>query len=124
MKLKKGKRVIFQEENIPYEVKAANERFAICTRKFDKKEDEDILVSIVLSGGFWTKKTAYDHLKDETIYTIVDLEKNIRSTDNLILSPYDYSSQSDIDKVLDGLIKNEIELSKRNGILLQIKHVL
>lgn len=114
--IKVNDKITFQEENLPYEVKAVNKQFIFCSRRFDKKEDEDILNHIVEMQSYLSKRDAYKHLKNEIIYTIIDTKKLFRSTTNLVLNVYDFKSQKDIEECLIDIIKGSTELSMRNAV--------
>ncbi|GAB0156211.1 hypothetical protein CHRYSEOSP005_14750 [Chryseobacterium sp. Alg-005] len=118
--LRKNQRVYFIGENLPYEVKAASNRYAIVTRDFDKKEDDDLLAFEVKRGASPSKKEAYNRLKDNPVYSIIDFQENWKAPNNLIFNHYDYSKQKDIDECLKDLESGEVELSKRHGCVLNI----
>jgi hypothetical protein len=122
-KIKLNSQILFSNENISFRVKAIDERFAICTRKFDRKEDNSIVEYQVEVQAYFSKREALKALKDEVIYTIIDFKNSIRSTDNLVFGKYDYSSQSDIDECISDLNSGETELSRRNQVALSIKLV-
>lgn len=88
------KKIYFLEEKYAYRIKAMNDKYLICTKPFN--------------------------LKKTVFYTIVDLEKNIRGSNNLIFNIYDYENQEDIDRCLNDLINKTIEISMRNRIPLRI----
>lgn len=114
--IKKGDSITFKEESLSYEVKAKSVRFAICVRKFDEKEDVELIDHEIITGAYLSKKEALKDLKDKVIYTIVDFKKQIRGSNNYIFNVYDYSKQEDIDKCLDDLKSGECEISRRNQI--------
>lgn len=95
--MKIGDKIYFESEKRPYTIKACNSRYLICTKPFN--------------------------LKHTVLYTIVDLDKNIRSTNNLVFNIYDYTNQNDIDQCLKDLTdENHVcGLSRRNKIDLDIK---
>lgn len=92
-----GSKVYFHEYKRPYTVRCRNERFLICTQPFN--------------------------LKKTVLYTIIDLEKNIRGTENLIFC-MGYESDLDCLEALERLQSNESEVSKRNFVQLDIKKVI
>lgn len=122
-KIKLNSQILFSNENMAFTVKAIDERFAICTRKFDKKEDKSIVDYQVEMGAYFSKKEAEKCLKDEIIYTIIDFKNNIKSTDYWTFGKFDYKVQSDIDQCLSELNSGETELSRRNQVPLSIKLV-
>lgn len=109
----------FQEDNLPYTIQAVSERYLICTRPFDKTEDDDILDYKVEMSAYCTKKEAYEDLKNSCMYTIVDLEEEIRGSDNYN-SWSDYSTREECEEVLKAFETNEIEISYRNRVKLNI----
>ncbi len=89
-----GDKIKFKEEKQRYTIRASNRRFAVCTKPFN------------------CKKT--------TLYTVIDLERNIRGTENLIFSAGAETDQQCID-MLDRLTKGETEVSYRKCIPLKIE---
>lgn len=122
-KIRLDSKILFSNDNIAFTVKAIDKRFAICTRRFDKKEDKSIVDYQVEMGAYFSKREAEKCLKDEIIYTIIDFKSNIRSTDSWIFGKFDYNAQSDIDQCLSELNSGETELSRRNQVPLSIKLV-
>ena len=86
MKFNKGQKIWFAEEKRPYTIRACNERYLICTKPFN--------------------------LQPKTVmYTIVDLEEEIRGTDGYSIGPYDYYCINRINfdkrfKIYDRLLAN------------------
>lgn len=116
--IKVNDKITFEDEKLPYEVKAVFKQFVFCSRKFDKKEDDGILEYKVEMQAYMSKKEAFEALKDEVIYTILDLNKNIRSTTNQVFNIYDFKKQKDIETCLDDLFLDLIQLSGRNEVAL------
>ena len=94
MTYKVGDKIRFAEEKKPYTIRACNDRFLICTKPFAPKHT--------------------------VLYTIVDLQKEIRGTDWWVLGIYDYINDSDCKQCLDDLVSGECEISHRNRIKLNI----
>jgi hypothetical protein len=92
-----GTEIEFLEADEIYTVKAMDERFVICTAPCPEQE------------------TVY--------YTIIDRERDVRGTNNLVFNTYDYSSQADIDECLRDLQSGEIEVTYRNCVDLFITDV-
>lgn len=88
-----GDKVWFPCERRPYKVRACNERFVICTKPFNPKRT--------------------------VLYTIIDLELNIRGTENLIFC-MGFESDEDCAEALQRLVSGESEVSHRNRVKLQI----
>ena len=97
-KIQIGDKIKFFGENKRYDVVSCNERFLICTKAFN------------LSRGM-------------VLYTIVDLVKKIRGTNNLIFNNFDYATKEGCDNCLLGIQKGEVEISKRNFVELEIENV-
>lgn len=92
--MKVGSKIYFDREKQPYTVKALNDRYVICTKPYN------------------FKRTVW--------YTIIDLEEQIRGTNNLVFNMYDYKSQEGIDECMKDLLSGEVEISHRNRVDLNI----
>jgi hypothetical protein len=112
--LQLNNKVFFEGERLPYLVKAINDRYAICTRKLNRREDAQLLWNKVEMNAFISFTEAYNHLKTCSVYTIIDFKENKRGTDDYVFSPYDYSIQRDIDEALSDISFGRFSLSKRN----------
>lgn len=88
MILNKGDRVWFNGDKKPFRVRAANEKFAICTKP-------------------------YNFQPQTVIYTIVDFEWNIRGMDNMIFGIYSYYSDEECEEALQALTNGELEVSSK-----------
>jgi hypothetical protein len=96
--IKKGDKIYFKYEKRPYTVKSCDKKWVICTKPFN--------------------------LQKTVFYTILNLEENIRGTNNLIWNIYDYKIQEDIDECLKDLQSGETEITRRNRVHLDIvKHI-
>jgi S-adenosylmethionine:tRNA-ribosyltransferase-isomerase (queuine synthetase) len=95
--LKVGDKIKFESEKHKYTVKAKNDRYLICTKPFN--------------------------LQKTVLYTIVDLERLVRGTNNMVFNPYDYADQKDIDKCLEDLQNhsNGLEVTYRNCVWLDVE---
>ena len=96
MKLNEGDKVKFAEEKQRYVVQASNEQFAICTKPFN--------------------------LKKTVLYSVIDLKKQIRGTENLIFG-MGAETKEDCQEMLKRLTSGEAEVSHRNHIYLNIERV-
>lgn len=114
-----GSTIRFQESKLPFTIQASDDRYLICTRSFNKKEDDDIVKQGLEMGTYVTKKEALEDLQNLSIYTIVDLEEEIRGADNYN-SWSDYSTREECEEVLNALNTNEVEISYRNRLKLNI----
>jgi hypothetical protein len=91
-----GQKIKFTNEKRPYRVRACNDRFVICTKPFN--------------------------LQHTVLYTIIDLEKNIRGTENLVFC-MGFESDQDCHDALERLMSGESEISRRNYIELDIEQI-
>ena len=87
-------------DKMRYTVKAKSDRYLICTKPFSPQKT--------------------------VLYTIIDLKRLVRGTNNLVFNGYDYAVQEDIDECLKDLEAergngNWIEVSHRNCILLNVE---
>jgi len=92
-----GKKIKFSREKKPYYIRAMNDRFIICTKPFN--------------------------LQKTVLYTIIDLQKNIRGTENLIFC-MGFETDEDCNEALERLTNGETEVSHRNRIELDIEYVI
>jgi hypothetical protein len=93
--LKVGDKVKFSSEKQRYTVREKSEKFIICTKPFN------------------VKKTV--------LYTIIDLERLVRGTNDRVFNPYDYMIQEDIEECLRDLELCKVEVSHRNCVMLDIE---
>lgn len=104
------KTVTFKEEdNNSYKVVSENVRFMICTRPFCMSADKDILQDRVKMGAFLNIETAFNFLKDNIVYTIVDLKNNVRGIVRNI--ECNFKTKEEIDFVMQNLLDDEYELT-------------
>lgn len=92
--MKLGQKIWFEGEVQGYRIKACDERYFICTKPFN------------------ARKTV--------IYTIIDKEKDIRGTENLIFC-MGFETDEDCQEALDRLQRGESEVSYRNRTPLRIR---
>ena len=88
-----GQKIRFASEKRPYTIRACDERFAICTKPFN--------------------------LKKTVLYTIVDLKKNVRGTENLLFCP-GYETDLNCRKALERLQNEDSHITAKNFIKLDI----
>ncbi len=91
-----GDKVKFAKEKRPYTVRACNDRFIICTKPFNPRRT--------------------------VLYTIIDLEKNIRGTENLIFC-MGFETDELCNEALERLANGESDISRRNFIELDIEQI-
>lgn len=95
-RLQVGNRVKFTGERQAYTVQAANQRFAVCTKPFNPRRS--------------------------VLYSIVDFERSVRGTEDLIFC-MGFETRQQCDEALDRLATGESEVSYRNNIPLDIEHI-
>lgn len=122
MNLKINQKIYFHGENLPMTIKSINDKFAICTRKFDLIED-DILSYKMEMQPYKTKQEIYETLKNEIIYSCIGFSNNYRSTHDLIFNPYDFNKLKDINQLLKDLTNGTVKLSRRNKCELIINKI-
>lgn len=93
MEIKVGNKIKFTEEVQKYTVIAANDRFAICTKPFNPKKT--------------------------VIYSIIDIKKQIRGTENLIFG-FGAETKEQCEDILERLTTGESKISHRNWTKLNI----
>lgn len=97
MILSVGQRVRFAGEKRAYRVRAANERFAICTKPFNPRRT--------------------------VLYTIIDFRDCVRGTENLIFC-LGFETDEQCQEALVRLTTGETQVSSRNQVRLNIEKVL
>ena len=112
--LKVGGKVYFKNEKLPYIIKAISERYAVVSRKLNRREDADLLHHQVKMGAYCSFKEAYEHNKLNPVYSIIDFKEKIRAPDSLIFGFYDYWSEKSCSKVIEDLENKKLALSHRN----------
>jgi hypothetical protein len=91
-----GDKIKFRTDKQRFTVIARNERFIICTKPFN--------------------------LKRTVLYTVVDLENDIRGTENLVFGA-GAETQEQCNEMLKRLASGETEISHRNYIRLDVESV-
>lgn len=94
--LSEGQKVWFEGERMSYTIKAADKRFAVCTKPFNARHT--------------------------VLYTIIDQEKQIRGTENLIFCQ-GFETDFQCKEALQRLTSGETKVSHRNYVKLNIKRV-
>lgn len=96
MNIAVGDKIKFKSEKRPYRVRAIGQRFIVCTKPFNPKHT--------------------------VIYTIVDLKRNVRGTENLVFC-LGFETDKDCRAALKRLESEETEVSYRNSIELDIEKI-
>jgi hypothetical protein len=115
-----GNKVYFTNEKLPYKVMAVSERYAVVSRPLNRREDAELLHHQVEMGAYLTLSEAFEHNKQTPVYSLIDFKENVRAPDNLVFGFYDYSKESDCEKVIKALENCELELSHRTRCELSI----
>lgn len=118
--LNEGQKIYFHKELLPMELIAKTKNFAVVVRALDLESDFELLAFEVERGAYYSSKEAYNDLKDQPIYSLLDFVKEKRGPSNLIFGLYDYWSKEDCQECVNALEKGEHELSERHGIELNI----
>lgn len=109
-----GMLIFFLNEKLSYEVVGVNSRYVVAIRKLNRRQDADILHRMVETGAYMFFSLAWDGCKDDPVYTILDTKNNFRSSHNLVMNPYDFKNNDDINELLDDLNSGETKLSNRH----------
>ena len=121
MEYKEGNKIKFSFDPLPYKIMAADERYIIASRKFNKKRDWSFVKMHVEMGSFMTLKEAYEYSKPLPIYTIADLQEKVCGPDNLVFGIHDYFSTFDCRQAIIDLHEGKMEISKRHMVELNIE---
>ncbi len=98
-----GDKIRFEEEKQAYTIQAMGVRYLVCTKPFN--------------------------LKNTVLYTIVDLQENIRGTENLVFGA-GAETREQCEEMLMRLEGNDVdlgfqtEISRRNNVQLKIQELL
>lgn len=120
---KKDQQIYFDGEKASFKVIAISENYAICTRKLHRRYDADLLKHQVEMGGYFSFTEAYNHQKDEIVYSILDFKNMKRAPHNLVFNPYDFKDTNSLNELLNDLESCKVELSRRNGCKLNLKDI-
>lgn len=119
-KLETGQKIYFVGEGIPMELIAKNNLYGVVVRSLDIEEDYDLIYFQVERGAYYNTSEAFEDIKSDPVYSLLDFKRQKRAPSNMILCMYDYwSKEGCIDAIVD-LKKGVHELSKRHGIDLNI----
>ncbi|WP_405329508.1 hypothetical protein [Leeuwenhoekiella sp. LLG6367-2.1] len=110
-----GQKVFFKKENIPMELIARTDRYAVVVRNIDIEEDYELIYFEVERGAYYDTQEAFEAIKDFPVYSLLDFETETRAPSNLIFNPWDFWSKNDCVECLRELEKATHQLSTRNG---------
>lgn len=96
IQFKVGQKIWFSDLKRPYTVRACNSRFAVCTQPFN--------------------------LQKTVMYTIIDIDKRIRGTENLVFC-MGFETDEQCENALERLTCGDSEVSRRNFVGLDIVKV-
>lgn len=91
-----GDRIWFDEEKQPYRVRARGDRYIVCTKPFNPRKT--------------------------VLYSIIDLDENVRGPDNLIFC-CGYETDAEVAENMRMLNAGEIEVSYRRRIALRVTRI-
>lgn len=114
-----GQQILLKNDKLPYKVMAVSKRYAVVSRKLNKKQDDNLLAEEVKMGAFSTKQKAFEECKHLPVYSILDFERGVMGTDNLVFGVFDYFKESDCQKAIELLESGEIDLSRRTEVELE-----
>ena len=117
---KAGKKVYFKDEKLPYTVMAVSERYAVVSRKLNRREEADLLWDMVRTHGYGSFTEAYEDNKDNPVYSLIDFEENVRAADNLVFGCHDYFSESGCQNAIAWLEDGTMGLSRRSEVELSV----
>jgi len=116
-------KVYFKEEKLPMDIMAKSYRYLVCSRKLNRRQDAELLHFEVKRDAYMSFTEAYKHLKNEPVYTVVDLENSIRGGINLIFNPYNYFDKSSCQKLIEDLEEGTVEISRRTRISFEKENI-
>jgi hypothetical protein len=114
--LKQNQEVFFKTENLPYNVMAVSDQYAVVSRKLNKIEDNNLLEFEVKRGAYSSKERAFEKLKNEPVYSVLDFKNNVKAPHNQVFNSFDMFKTEDCQKLINSLEKGEVELSERNKV--------
>lgn len=118
--LKVKQTIFFDNEVAGFQIRALNDRFAVCTRELHIDHDSDILQCRVDMNAYTSIEEAYRAMRLYPIYTCIDFEEEIKAAHNIIFNPYDFDTEEGVQELLEDLQTGDTELTQRNRIDLHI----
>ena len=109
-----GKKVYFSDEKLPYNVMAVSKRYALVSRKLNRREDAELIHHMVKMSAYLSFTQAYNDNKDTPVYSVIDFTENKRSSNNLVFGIFDYFDEVDCKKAIGYLETGGMELSSRD----------
>lgn len=120
--LRSGQKIFFKGEGLPMELIAKNSRYGIVVRSLDIEEDYELIYFQVERGAYIDTQAAYEDLKTEAVYSLIDFLDFKKAPSNLIFAGdmYDFWSKEGCVDAIKDLKKGVHELSRRHGVDLNI----
>lgn len=119
-KLKVNQKVFFIGEKSPMTVMAVSERYAVVSRKLNRREDADLLHFEVERGASQSFTEAYNSLRESPVYSLLDFKEKVKAPDNYVFGVFNYFKKEDCENAIKKLENGEMELSRRNRAALNI----
>ena len=115
-----SQKIYFKDEKLPFKVMAFSKNYVVVSRKLHRRQDAELLHHEVKNGAYSSFTDVYNNFKDAAVYSILDLKNKVRASDNLIFGIYDYGLESDCKKAIKALEQDEIQLSHKTKVDLNI----
>jgi hypothetical protein len=121
-RLYQGQSIYFIGEKLPMIINAIGKNYAVCTRELNKRQDADLLKYQVEVGAYMSFTEAYNDLKDDIVYTCLDIANNTKGPHNMFSYDCDFRNQSDMYRLVTDLELGEIEISRRNSAYFKLDY--
>lgn len=117
-----GQKIFFIGEKTPMDLIAKNNRYGIVVRHLDIEDDYDLIYFQVERGAYFDTQSAYEDLKSEPVYSLLDFEEMKKAPSNMIFAGdlYDFWSKEGCVDAIVYLKHGKHELSRRHGVDLNI----
>ena len=112
-----GQKIYFIGEGLPMDLIAKNNRYGVVVRSLDIDEDYELIYFQVERGAYFDTQKAFEALKDEPVYSLLDFKELKRAPSDLIFAGdlYDFWSKEGCVDAIKDLKKGEHGLSRRHG---------
>lgn len=118
--LKEGQKIFFNNEPVPMELISRTERYGVVVRSLDIEADYELIYFQVERGAYSDTQEAYEELKNEPVYSLLDFQEEKKAPSNMIFCIYDFFSKKDCTQAAKDLESGGHELSRRHGVDLNI----
>ena len=119
-KLIESHKIYFKGEKLPMELIARSKRYAVVVRALDIEEDYDLIYFEVERGAYFNTEEAFNAIKENPVYSLIDFQEEKRAPSNLVFNPWDFWSKEDCVECINELDKGSHQLSTRHGAELSI----